>query len=59
VNDGGAYHSVACGQTTANTEYAGDYSRTITLDSAGQASTVTDDASSFPSYYKVAFTIKL
>jgi hypothetical protein len=59
VNDDGAYRYVPYGQTTANTQYAGDHSHTITLDSPGQASPVTDGASSFPSYYKVAFIIKL
>jgi hypothetical protein len=59
VNDDGAYHHVAYGQTPANTHYAGHHSHTITIDSAGEASPVTDGASSFPPYYKVAFTIKL
>jgi hypothetical protein len=59
VNDGGAYHYVPYGQTTANTHYAGDHSHTITIDSAGEASPVTDDASTLPPYYKVAFIMKL
>jgi hypothetical protein len=59
VNDDGAYHYVPYGQTTANTQYAGDHSHTITLDSAGLASPVTDDASSLPPYCRVAFIIKL
>ena len=37
----------------------GDHSHTITIDSAGQASPVTDEASTLPPYYKVAFIIKL
>jgi microcystin-dependent protein len=57
--DGGSYNYVPAAQTTANTQYAGDHSHTITIDSAGQASPVTDNASSLPPYYKVAFIIKL
>jgi len=37
----------------------GAHSHTITIDSAGQTSPVTDDASTLPPYYKVAFIIKL
>ena len=44
---------------TFNTSSDGAHSHTITIDSAGQASPVTDDASTLPPYYKVAFIIKL
>jgi len=57
--DGGAYNYVPTAETTANTQYAGDHSHAITIDTAGQASPVTDDASTLPPYYKVAFIIKL
>ena len=57
--DGGSYNYVPAAQTTANTQYAGDHSHTITIDSEGQASPVTDDASTLPPYYKVAFIMKL
>jgi len=44
---------------TFDTSSDGAHSHTITIDSAGQASPVTDDASSLPPYYRVAFIIKL
>jgi len=45
--------------STFNTSSSGDHSHAITIDTAGQASPVTDDASTLPPYYKVAFIIKL
>ena len=57
--DGGAYNYVPTAETTANTQYAGDHSHAITIDTAGQASPVTDDASTLPPFYKVAFIMKL
>lgn len=43
----------------ADTSSDGAHSHTITIDSEGQTSPATDDASSLPPYYKVAFIMKL
>jgi microcystin-dependent protein len=46
-------------KTFINTWSAGNHSHTITIDYEGEASPATDDASTLPPYYKVAFIIKL
>jgi len=59
VSSGSNYTAMLKSTHTYYTSSDGDHSHTITIDDAGQASCVTDDASTLPPYYKVAFIIKL
>jgi microcystin-dependent protein len=56
---GSSYTVVLDTAGTFDTSSDGAHSHTITIDSAGQVDCVTDEASTLPPYYKVAFIIKL